>query len=66
MKKEKITVDDIVKLCGGTMELAHTLQLNYNTILAWKRKKDIPKRYWAALIKLTKDKVDLEDLYFAS
>lgn len=60
-----ITIKEIIKDCGGVVSVAYRLNISHSTVVAWKVK-GIPSNYWEKIIKFSKGKYDINDLFFAS
>lgn len=60
-----MTVEDIIDELGGNVEVGSRLRINTSTICMWKNKGWVPLKYWEKLIRLSKNEISAEDLYYA-
>lgn len=56
------TFQDLYDACGGTLQIAYTLQIHQTAVERWQRV-GIPQKHWDTLVKLSNGNVTPGELY---
>lgn len=61
-----MTIESIIKSLGGELLVAHLCAVHQNSVSYWIKTSQIPIIYWELIIKASKHKITVNDLYLAS